>query len=65
MKAPESLILSVLLSQMGASCREVDAVCLCNAGPCTLYSEAHALTPVSTLIGASAANFQLPSLCLS
>ncbi|KAM4564670.1 uncharacterized protein si:ch211-63p21.1 isoform X2 [Fundulus heteroclitus] len=29
---------------MGASCEEVDIVCLCEAGPCTLYSEAHAPT---------------------
>ncbi|XP_007541642.1 uncharacterized protein LOC103130243 isoform X1 [Poecilia formosa] len=30
--------------EMGASCEEVDIVCLCEAGPCTLYSEAHAPT---------------------
>lgn len=30
--------------EMGASCEEVDVVCLCEAGPCTLYSEAHAPT---------------------
>lgn len=40
-------ILSVSLSQMGASCGEVDVVCLCEAAPCTLYSEAHTPTPVS------------------
>lgn len=40
-------LLSVSLSQMGASCGEVDVVCLCEAGPCTLYSEAHTPTPVS------------------
>lgn len=37
----------VSLSQMGASCGEVDVVCLCEASPCTLYSEAHTPTPVS------------------
>ncbi|KAM7377111.1 hypothetical protein PAMA_013746 [Pampus argenteus] len=31
--------------EMGASCGEVDVVCLCEAGPCTLYSEAHTPTP--------------------
>ncbi|XP_047242623.1 uncharacterized protein si:ch211-63p21.1 isoform X2 [Girardinichthys multiradiatus] len=30
--------------EMGASCEEVEIVCLCEAGPCTLYSEAHAPT---------------------
>ncbi|TWW63479.1 uncharacterized protein si:ch211-63p21.1 isoform X1 [Takifugu flavidus] len=35
--------------EMEASCREVDAVCLCNTGPCTLYSEAHTLTPDTLL----------------
>ncbi|XP_023202263.1 uncharacterized protein LOC102230063 isoform X2 [Xiphophorus maculatus] len=30
--------------EMGASCEEVDIVCLCEAGPRTLYSEAHAPT---------------------
>lgn len=39
--------LSLSPSQMGASCEEVDIVCLCEAGPCTLYSEAHAPTLVS------------------
>ncbi|XP_045919680.1 uncharacterized protein si:ch211-63p21.1 [Micropterus dolomieu] len=34
---------------MGASCGEVDVVCLCEAGPCTLYSEAHTPTPDSRL----------------
>ncbi|XP_015260118.1 PREDICTED: uncharacterized protein LOC107104600 isoform X2 [Cyprinodon variegatus] len=29
---------------MGASCEEVDVVCLCEAAPCTLYSEAHTPT---------------------
>lgn len=44
----ELFLLSVSLSQMGASCGEVDVVvCLCEAGPCTLYSEAHTPTPVS------------------
>ncbi|MEQ2205879.1 hypothetical protein XENOCAPTIV_017128 [Xenoophorus captivus] len=33
--------------EMGASCEEVEIVCLCEAGPCTLYSEAHAPTLVS------------------
>ncbi|KAF3837270.1 hypothetical protein F7725_004734 [Dissostichus mawsoni] len=32
---------------MGASCGEVDVVCLCEVGPCTLYPEAHTPTPVS------------------
>nr|XP_046237242.1 uncharacterized protein si:ch211-63p21.1 [Scatophagus argus] len=32
-------------SQVGASCGEVDVLCLCEAGPCTLYSEAHTPTP--------------------
>ncbi|MEQ2222976.1 hypothetical protein ILYODFUR_032038 [Ilyodon furcidens] len=36
--------LPLSLSQMGASCEEVEIVCLCEAGPCTLYSEAHAPT---------------------
>ncbi|CAN9509744.1 unnamed protein product [Ophioblennius macclurei] len=31
--------------EMGASCGEVDKVCVCAAGPCTLYSEAHTPTP--------------------
>ncbi|XP_071371381.1 uncharacterized protein [Centroberyx affinis] len=31
--------------EMGASCGEVDVVCLCEPGPCTLYSEAHTPTP--------------------
>ncbi|KAK9524932.1 hypothetical protein VZT92_017289 [Zoarces viviparus] len=35
--------------EMGASCGEVDAVCLCEAGPCTLYSEAHTPTPDTLL----------------
>lgn len=35
--------------EMGASCGEVDVVCLCEAGPCTLYSEAHTPTPDSLL----------------
>ncbi|KAM9425339.1 uncharacterized protein KZ484_009062 [Pholidichthys leucotaenia] len=35
--------------EMGASCGEVDIVCLCEAGPCTLYSEAHAPTPDTLL----------------
>ncbi|MEQ2167690.1 hypothetical protein GOODEAATRI_006701 [Goodea atripinnis] len=39
--------LPLSLSQMGASCEEVEIVCLCEAGPCTLYSEAHAPTLVS------------------
>ncbi|KAM4536840.1 uncharacterized protein PAE49_021281 isoform 1-T2 [Odontesthes bonariensis] len=30
--------------EMGASCEEVDIVCLCEAGPCTLYSETHTPT---------------------
>ncbi|KAM9401069.1 uncharacterized protein ACWYII_030761 isoform 3-T5 [Salvelinus alpinus] len=30
---------------MGASCGEVGVVCLCETGPCTLYSEAHTQTP--------------------
>ncbi|XP_034470940.1 uncharacterized protein si:ch211-63p21.1 isoform X1 [Hippoglossus hippoglossus] len=33
--------------EMGASC--VDVVCLCEAGPCTLYSEAHTPTPDTLL----------------
>ncbi|XP_019961806.2 uncharacterized protein [Paralichthys olivaceus] len=33
--------------EMGASC--ADAVCLCEAGPCTLYSEAHTPTPDTLL----------------
>ncbi|KAM3591224.1 uncharacterized protein V6R79_024842 [Siganus canaliculatus] len=37
------------LSQMGASCGEVDGLCLCEAGPCTLYSEAHTPTPDTLL----------------
>ncbi|XP_042367842.1 uncharacterized protein si:ch211-63p21.1 isoform X2 [Plectropomus leopardus] len=36
-------------SEMGASCGEVDVVCLCEAGPCTLYSEAHTPTPDTLL----------------
>ncbi|XP_074479911.1 uncharacterized protein LOC141760745 [Sebastes fasciatus] len=35
--------------EMGASCGEVDVVCLCEAGPCTLYSEAHTPTPDTLL----------------
>ncbi|KAM9836905.1 uncharacterized protein ACBR49_019318 [Aulostomus maculatus] len=35
--------------EMGASCGEVDGVCLCEAGPCTLYSEAHTPTPDTLL----------------
>lgn len=35
--------------EMGASCGEVDVVCLCEAGPCTLYSEAHTPTPNTQL----------------
>lgn len=35
--------------EMGASCVEVDGVCLCEAGPCTLYSEAHTPTPDTLL----------------
>ncbi|XP_060887418.1 uncharacterized protein si:ch211-63p21.1 isoform X1 [Labrus mixtus] len=35
--------------EMGASCGEVDVVCLCEAGPCTLYSEAHTPTPDTRL----------------
>ncbi|XP_028998446.1 uncharacterized protein si:ch211-63p21.1 isoform X2 [Betta splendens] len=35
--------------EMGASCGEVDVVCLCEAGPCTLYSEAHTPTPGTLL----------------
>lgn len=31
--------------EMGASCGEVGVVCLCETGPCTLYSEAHTQTP--------------------
>lgn len=31
--------------EMGASCGDTDVACLCEAGPCTLYSEAH--TPTS------------------
>lgn len=32
--------------EMGASCREVEALCVCeDAAPCTLYSEAHTPTP--------------------
>lgn len=30
--------------EVGASCEEVDIVCLCEAGPCTLCSEAHTPT---------------------
>lgn len=33
--------------EMGASCGDV--VCLCEAGPCTLYSEAHTPTPDTLL----------------
>ncbi|KAF7654668.1 hypothetical protein LDENG_00066290 [Lucifuga dentata] len=36
--------------EMGASCRDVDdVVCLCDASPCTLYSEAHTPTPDTLL----------------
>ncbi|XP_042256342.1 uncharacterized protein si:ch211-63p21.1 isoform X1 [Thunnus albacares] len=35
--------------EMEASCGEVDVVCLCEAGPCTLYSEAHTPTPDTLL----------------
>ncbi|XP_070849358.1 uncharacterized protein [Chaetodon trifascialis] len=35
--------------EVGASCGEVDVVCLCEAGPCTLYSEAHTPTPDTLL----------------
>ncbi|XP_036968067.1 uncharacterized protein si:ch211-63p21.1 [Acanthopagrus latus] len=35
--------------EMGASCGEVDVACLCEAGPCTLYSEAHTPTPDTLL----------------
>lgn len=42
-----SALVFVSLSQVGASCGEVDVVCLCEAGPCTLYAEAHTPTPVS------------------
>ncbi|KAM9718159.1 uncharacterized protein ACNS7B_021563 isoform 1-T2 [Menidia menidia] len=35
--------------EMGASCEEADAMCLCEAGPCTLYSEAHTPTPDAPL----------------
>ncbi|KAK2862932.1 hypothetical protein Q5P01_002465 [Channa striata] len=35
--------------EMGASCGEADVVCLCEAGPCTLYSEAHTPTPDTLL----------------
>ncbi|XP_030609981.1 uncharacterized protein LOC115797528 isoform X1 [Archocentrus centrarchus] len=35
--------------EMGASCGEVDIVCLCEASPCTLYSEAHTPTPDTRL----------------
>ena len=47
--------LSLSLSQMRASCEEVDIVCLCEAGPCTLYSEAH--TP--TLVSARSSHFRV------
>lgn len=60
MKASQTPVLSVSLSQMEASCREVDAVCLCNTGPCTLYSEAHTLTPVSTPHGCLCCQLQVP-----
>ncbi|XP_058479566.1 uncharacterized protein si:ch211-63p21.1 [Solea solea] len=36
--------------EMGASCVEVDVVCLCKAGPCTLYSEAHTPPTADTLL---------------
>ncbi|CAK6975544.1 uncharacterized protein si:ch211-63p21.1 [Scomber scombrus] len=35
--------------EVGASCGEIDVVCLCEAGPCTLYSEAHTPTPDTLL----------------
>ncbi|KAF1380774.1 hypothetical protein PFLUV_G00167470 [Perca fluviatilis] len=35
--------------EMGASCGEVNVVCLCEASPCTLYSEAHTPTPETLL----------------
>ncbi|XP_026151327.1 uncharacterized protein LOC113123451 [Mastacembelus armatus] len=35
--------------EVGASCGEVDVACLCEAGPCTLNSEAHTPTPGTLL----------------
>ncbi|KAM8881327.1 uncharacterized protein ACB058_001537 [Synchiropus picturatus] len=35
--------------EMGASCGDADAMCVCEVGPCTLYSEAHTPTPDTRL----------------